>query len=327
MTLPSGLQSTLRATGFLIGDEPAPGVAVRDSTAQSKHLEPDAVWRDRSGVEVLFKYASATPQPSEIMSWHRDAWNLGVAPLLWIVSPDRIELYNTFERPDPTGLPNAHLLRTFSLLEEELAKLDEYAGRLSMVSGRFWTNEKRVDRAGRVDQQLLRDLQNVENQLHDDGLDRRIAQALLGRTIFLRYLTDRGIVTPEMLSDFGSESLDAILAKRESAYELFDWIRETFNGDLFPVDGSERRSVRVKHLQLVAQTLAGVNPVSGQGSLWPYRFDVIPIELISSIYEQFAHQVDAEEADDDGLHYTPVAVVNLVLDEVLRGIQIGRAHV
>jgi hypothetical protein len=321
MSLPSELETTLRATGYVIGEKHAPGLSVPEVSDPSGHFTPDAVWRDRSSVEVLFKFAPSAPEPAQVASWHRDAWNLGVAPLLWIVSPQKIELYNTFQRPDPGGSVSAHLLRTFERVETELARLDEYAGRLSMVSGRFWTNEKRVDRAGRVDQQLLHDLQNVENQLYDDGLDRRIAQALLGRTIFIRYLTDRGIVTPTMLSDFGSESLDVILGNRESTYALFDWIKETFNGDLFPVDGPERRNVRVKHLQLVSRTLAGVSPVTGQGSLWPYKFDVIPIELISSIYEQFAHQENADEAQDDGLHYTPVSVVNLVLDEVLRDIR------
>jgi hypothetical protein len=236
------------------------------------------------------------------------------------VSPHKIELYNTFERPDTLGSVNNQLLRKFALIEAELAQLDEYAGRLSMTSGRFWTNEKRIDRAGRVDQQLLHDLQSVENQLHSDGLDRRNAQGLLGRTIFIRYLTDRGIVTSDMLEEFGSRELDQILRDREQAYALFDWIKETFNGDLFPVHAAERRSVRVKHLQLISNTLAGVSPTTGQGSLWPYKFDVIPIELISSIYEQFAHQRDSREAQTDGLHYTPVSVVNLVLDEVLRNI-------
>jgi hypothetical protein len=321
MSLPSELETTLRATGFVIGETHAPGLSVRAMSDASGRFVPDAVWRDRSSVEVLFKFAPSAPEPAQIASWHRDAWNLGVAPLLWIVSPQKIELYNTFRRPDPSGSASAHLLRTFERVETELARLDEYAGRLSMVSGRFWTNEKRVDRAGRVDQQLLRDLQDVESQLQNDGLDRHIAQALLGRTIFIRYLTDRGIVTPTMLSEFGSESLDVILGNRESTYALFDWVKETFNGDLFPVDGPERRNVRVRHLQLVSRTLAGVSPLTGQGSLWPYKFDIIPIELISSIYEQFAHQVNADEAQDDGLHYTPVSVVNLVLDEVLRDIK------
>jgi hypothetical protein len=95
-----------------------------------------------------------------------------------------------------------------------------------MVSGGFWAHEKRVTRKGRVDQQLLGDLQGVENKLCSDeyGLPRDIAQGLLGRTIFVRYLTDRAIVRADILKEFGSERLDTILGNREHAYQLFEWI-------------------------------------------------------------------------------------------------------
>jgi hypothetical protein len=284
-------------------------------------FQVDAIWHDRSGIEVVFKAAPSAPDPKEIASWHKEVWNLGVAPLLWIVSPQKIEIYNTFERPLSDENAKAHRLKTFQTLDAELQRLDDYAGRLSMLSGRFWTNERRVDREGRVDQQLLGDLKRLEDLLFDDGLSRQVAQGLVGRSIFIRYLTDRGIVTEDMLEEFGSTKLDEILCQQTTAYRLFDWIRDTFNGDLFPIEPSERRLVRSRHLQLVARTLTGVSPVSGQGSLWPYKFDVIPIELISSIYEQFAHSGDSESAEDDGLHYTPIPLVHLVLDEVMREIK------
>jgi hypothetical protein len=326
MTAPSLLYDVLRATGFLIGQEPAPGLAF--STAESKgraRFQPDAIWRDRSNLEVFFKFASSALAPRDIASWHREAWNFGVAPLLWIVSPQRIELYNTFQRPDSLDDARSHLLGVFQVLEQELARLDEYAGRLSMLSGQFWSHENRMRREGRVDLQLLRDLQTVEDQLCSDdyGLRRNVAQGLLGRSIFIRYLTDRGIVTAEILKEFGSEQLNSVLSSREQAYQLFDWIRSTFNGDLFPVEAAERKTVRSKYLRLVAETLAGVSPSTGQGSLWPYKFDVIPIELISSIYEQFAHAGDNGDAETEGVHYTPIAVVNLILDEVMRDLKPG----
>ena len=96
-----------------------------------------------------------------------------------MVSPQKIELYNTFKRPTSPNEANEHLLRVFKIIDSELKTLDDYAGRLAMASGRFWTNEQRVQSAGRVDQQLLRDLQDVEKALAKDGLARKAAQALL----------------------------------------------------------------------------------------------------------------------------------------------------
>jgi hypothetical protein len=322
MSPPPQFKNVLRSTGFMIGEQSAPGLILSPPASnRPETFQPDAVWRDRSSIEIFFKFAPSQPQPKEVASWHRDVWNLGVAPLLWVVSPQKIELFNTFQRPESLDSADTHLLKAFQALDDELARLDEYAGRLSMVSGRFWSNERRVKREGRVDQQLLRDLHSLEERLCAEGLPRTTSQGLIGRSIFIRYLTDRGIIDSDILEQFGSTKLENILSGQQTAYQLFEWIRNTFNGDLFPVEPSERRTVKSKHLRLVADTLAGVSPTTGQGSLWPYEFDVIPIELISSIYEQFSHSEDSDAAQSDGMHYTPVSLVNLVLDEVLRDIK------
>lgn len=321
MTLPAQLLRTLRATGFVIGNEPAPGLAIQPRHLHGQSdLHPDAIWCDRSQLEVVFKYTAAEPRPQQVASWHRDVWNFGLAPLLWVVSPQRIQLYNAYGRPSSTEDASTHLLRQFRIVDQELARLDDYAGRLAMTSGHFWSHEDRVKRDGRVDFQLLRDLQELERQLCAEGLPRNIAQSLLGRSIFVRYLADRGIVGSETLQDFGIHDLRAALGDHDQAYRLFDWVRVTFNGDLFPVTSEERALVKQEHLRLVSETLAGVDPTTGQGSLWAYRFDVIPIELISSIYEQFAHGAQAREAEKEGLHYTPISLVNLILDEVMRDV-------
>lgn len=54
---------------------------------------------------------------------------------------------------------------------------------------------------------------------------------------------------------------------------------------------------------------------SRQLALWPfYSFDIIPIQLISSIYELFFHLSD--EDDEKGTYYTPLHLVDMVMDEV-----------
>jgi hypothetical protein len=317
MTSANAFLDTLKATGFIIGEKPAPGL-VFGNTAMGD-LGADAIWEDRSNLKVLFKFQDGSADEATIASWHRDAWNLGLAPLLWIISPTRVQLYNAYERPASRHDARAHLLKTFNLVEQELSKLDDYAGRLAMASGRFWANETRVSRDGRVDIQLLHDLQEVEKRLASDNLARQFAQSLLGRSIFARYLIDRQIVKSDILSKFGSDTLSGLFSNHDSAYRFFDWMRNTFNGDMFPVNDRERTAVKLKHLKLISETLAGTSPVTGQMSLWAYKFDVIPIELISSIYEQFAHSYDGNDAQGDGLHYTPVSLVHLILDEVMRG--------
>jgi len=83
--------------------------------------------------------------------------------------------------------------------------------------------------------------------------------------------------------------------------------------------------LRLKHFSRVADFLEAVDTKTGQGSLFPYQFDVIPVELISSIYEQFAHSASKTNENETsaarrlGVHYTRLPLVSLVLDEVMDG--------
>ena len=46
----------------------------------------------------------------------------------------------------------------------------------------------------RADKRLIRDLKAVRKELLDTGLKPKFAHALIGRSIFIRYLEDRGVI-------------------------------------------------------------------------------------------------------------------------------------
>lgn len=325
----STLDKVLAATGYTVDGSPAPGLALaQNSHDRQRHaqafnprgLNPDAVWTQGTDIAVFFKHVESEPSAQELGRLCQIGWNLGMAPLLWLVSPTAVRVYNCYSRPAGDYDHTRHLLRTFSLLDDELRRLDEYAGRLALETGKFWTSEKRIDRRQRVDRELLEDLRALEVVL-SATLALPYSHALIGRSIFIQYLIDREILPKNFLiSEFGGESLALILRDHAKTYALFQWVKDVFNGNMFPPDDVEQRSVSSDHLNAIAELLDGKNPMTGQGSLWPYKFDVIPIELISSIYEQFAHSASGDAATRQGLHYTPVNLVNLILDEVLDGL-------
>ena len=83
--------------------------------------------------------------------------------------------------------------------------------------------------------------------------------------------------------------------------------------------GAEREYLTEQHLALIRDFVDSRSLVAerrGQGRLFKFRFDAIPVDLISSIYQQFARSVAADEAASQGLHYTPVELVHLTLDPV-----------
>lgn len=329
-------RQVLEATGYLFDGVPAPGVRLGEDARRSRRgrvFEPDASWTGPTATTVYFKYAATQPDDFTISAWHREIWNEGFAPLLWVISPHKIDLFNGFGRPKTDRDAARHRLRTFEAIEQQLVDLDQLAGRLAMETGQFWLRTDKVNRKTSVDEQLLSDLATLEGDLVGAGLERGAAQGLIGRSIFTQYLVDRDIVGAARLEqECGAVALPNALRNPEAAQRLFSWLADVFNGDMFPPTATNG-AITSDNLSRVADFLEAVNPQTGQRTFFPYQFNVIPVELISSIYEQFAHskigaasdgadqtpteETAAAQSKRRGVHYTRLPVVSLILDEVM----------
>ena len=328
------LRHVLNATGYFNGGDPAAStVNVLNGQDQRRRrtFRPDVWWRGQDGLNVYFKFAK-NPSLEEVGAWQREVWNEGNVPLLWLVSPAKTDLYNGFALPQEAAKAAKNRLDAFhhdpSVLHEAcanghlgLADLNARAGRVAMETGHFWQQESRVNRESSVDHRLLQDMADLERILSNAGLSVGKAQALIGRSVFAKYLTDREIITEDLLlKKFGAYALQDVFRNADAAGCLFDWLSTEFNGDMFSPEDSV---LNASHLENVANFLDGHSLKTGQKSLFPYRFDLIPVELISAIYEQFVHSSASAElgrrAPPD-VHYTPLAAVSLVLDEVMEGL-------
>lgn len=350
--IPEPLGRALEATGYLLNGKPAapsvtlagfdtPGIAPTDVRTRLPSFGPEAWWQSNpetnpwsgsADLKVYFKFVRE-PVAASVAEWQREIWNQGFSPLLWVISPEKIELYNGFGHPQTAHDATQNRIDHFRILDSDLAKLDSLAGRLAMETGEFWHRVPDVNRDTTVDSRLLRDLNVLERDLVDSELRRDDAQALIGQSIFTQYLIDRKIVTEEhLLAICGHGDLLGIFSNRRATALLFDWLRDTFNGDMFPTayasPNASESVPAVPYLNRIVEFLKATDP-DGQRSLFPYRFDVIPVELISAIYEQFVHSAAEEEANSksesnsakkEGVYYTPLAAVSLVLDEIFNGL-------
>jgi len=351
-------QSALAATGYLTPNgKPAPGLTQAGETGAARlrpvltderiGLRADAVFSAQNTPTAIFKDAGAAPPAEdEIRRWHEAAWNVGVAPLLWIVTPTDVRLYNCYESPRRShsviAPPVASTLGGFDLAsDDQMRALDAMCGRLATETGSFWSSAigLRIDRRHRVDRELLSEINALEARLteissdgHSEGprsraevsAARQFAQRLIGRCIFTWYLLDRGIAQ-RFLPRTLPPKLVEMFATPRRALDLFDWLRHTFNGDLFPMDdpGAEQERLGEHHLSLIQDFIEGRSLVperQAQGRLFQFRFEAIPVDLISAIYQQFARSSAVDEAHLHGLHYTPIELVHLALDPVFEGL-------
>lgn len=350
----AAFKQALEATGYLTRQGVAAEGLIRRDDAEAMRLRAvmrdptvgllaDATFNTRSHPIAIFKDAGDhAPDENQIRLWHEAAWNVGLAPLLWIITPTDVRLYDCFASPGDGLGGAAKPLGEFSLVDPaSLRSLDEMCGRLATETGAFWASRigEKIDRSHRVDRQLLAEISALEDQLtalppvagsayanpvQERAAANAFAQRLIGRCIFTWYLLDRDIAQPFLPAELPAD-MGQLFATPQRAFALFEWLRRTFNGDLFPMDdpGAERTRLGPQHLALIQEFIAGRSLVSGsqgQGRLFRFRFNAIPVDLISSIYQQFARASAADESRSQGLHYTPVELVHLTLDPVFEGL-------
>lgn len=241
-------------------------------------------------------------------------WNLSRVPILITTSSEQIAAYSCFV-PPPTTSDHYRARMVGTRDAGNVGQVLADFSRINVEAGRAAkAYPDHFKRRGRVDAQLLSSLRSLRRQLAAKN-DPGEVDAFIGRSILVRYLEDRGVLTPEHFQELVSfdNFFDVLMGGKAATRDLFLRLGERFNGDIFGSDESELLNLSRSNLSTVAAFFRGADIESGQERLWPFDFSIIPSELVSSIYEQLLE----ESQKVDAAYYTPRHVVGLILDEVL----------
>lgn len=265
---------------------------------------------------------------AHIIDLHGALWNQGLASLLLVIAEGTLRAFSLARKP-------------YKEIGEEFERrclidaLDATADALKFrnllygaESGRLWKDYSEYFKPKeRIDQVLLDNLKESHGALLRAGLSSDDAQALLIQTMFIAYLEDREILTPEYFRDVsrnGVDSFAALLATGNVRLlkALFVKLRGHFNGDLFVAPCSfepqgKTPDLDSSHLDLVARFRIGREEMSRGGQLrfWGYHFRYIPIELVSAVYDRFLGEKE-EERREQGAYYTPMFLADTVVSQV-----------
>ncbi|MBN1294083.1 MAG: N-6 DNA methylase [Candidatus Latescibacteria bacterium] len=268
-----------------------------------KVLKPYAFFIFNNEPLILFFVNPVNPE-----KLFKQIWNFNHSPVVFIVSENDITIYNGFsfirENKELEILTDSNALTDF-----------EY---FKIVTGEAWdTYSGEIKSENRVDEKLLRNIEELRKRLtkvHNISPD--IANYLIGRIIFIRYLIDRNVIIE--FNNWGQitkQHLCNVLRSKNETYRLFEYLRSEFNGNLFPVSQDEKGQVSEAALKDIIDLLEGVELATGQLSLFDvYDFSIIPVELISNIYEFF---IGKQEQEKYGAYYTPLFLVDYVLNETV----------
>ena len=286
---------------------------------QTCHLQGVYALQDAgSGNLAPLVYVCKADKKEEASKIHRRVWNQNVAPFVVVSTPQKVLLYPGFRYRPKNADSEDEPLAVVNDVNNALDRLDGISAS-AIEDGRIWERWGRdVSPATRVDWVLLDELKDLGDWLRTEGrLDTHPAHALIGKYVYLHYLWHRRILSAEKLREwtiapqtvFGHEATLAGL--KEVVARLDEWL----NGSVFPFDLEAKDGIENRHVAKVAGVFAG-DEVTGQLSLDFRRYDFaeIPIETLSVVYQQFLH---AEGRGRKlGAYYTPIPVVNLMLDEL-----------
>lgn len=246
--------------------------------------------------------------PSDKEAIFKAVWNLNEIPIVIISEHNTINIYNGFEY-----LKDSSSLAV--ICSDNYLSDFEY---FQLVTGKTWEKyEKELSYKNRVDYKLLENIKDARSLLTNDcSLDEHTANALLGKSIFTRYLIDRHVRIgfDSEPREWTTEDYSQILTSKDDTLRFFKYLQEKFNGDLFQLDDSA--IINQDSLIVIKDLLNGVTLKSGQLSLFDvFDFSIIPVEFISNVYELFIGQ---KEQAKSGAYYTPLFLVEYIISQMVK---------
>jgi len=259
-------------------------------------------------------YVCEADNESKAKEIHKRVWNQNIVPFLIVVTPKNIRLYSGFDY-DSKQSDEEQVLEVAINANEVLSKFSALKS-YSIDSGDIW-KQRPISVEGRVDRHLLADLKKLSEVLTGPGYKLPVehTHTLIGKYIYLKYLRDRNILSDERFkkAEINPDDIFSRSANENKLYQLERYLDNFLNGSVFPLpSGSE---IQTKHVQKVADVFKGGDPKSGQQVLFEiYDFSYVPIETLSVVYQQFLHAQG--QGRGKGAYYTPVHLVNFVLNEL-----------
>lgn len=284
-------------------------LSVRTKDILQNHVKPNAFFCINNEPVILF-----FDKNDDIIEIQKIIWNFNLSPAIFINNGNEWIIKNGFKLLD-----NKSELDTLS---NNIADFEYF----KLITGETWEKyQKEFDYKNRVDYHLLDNIDSARKILiNQHYLPHKIANHLIGRVIFIRYLLDRGVD----LTQYGilkKEDFYNFLDNKENTYLFFRRIKEDFNGNLFPLDYvmgntsvKEEERVNEGHLSVIKLLLQGATIHKDNTSILSlfdiYDFSVIPIEFVSNVYEKF---IGVENQEKEGAYYTPLFLVDYIQKETI----------
>ncbi|MCK4796131.1 MAG: N-6 DNA methylase, partial [Spirochaetes bacterium] len=227
-------------------------------------------------------------------------WNENLLNSYIVFSENTTYTFNAKQKPDKNNLLKSKIKDfSYGVNSPDIEELKKYISKEKIDSGYYFQFIKdRIKKKNEeVDKDLLENIVAVYKKLK---IISNFSFSLIFKCIFIKFLEDRNFIDSNLIKILESGSPNKLIQK-------FNYMKK-INGDIFN-DESDLKSLNEKHIkELYIFFISDYK--RGQAYLFPYKFDKIPIELLSNVYENF---VDKEIKKKQGVYYTPIFIIEFIL--------------
>lgn len=227
------------------------------------------------------------------------------------------------------GAPYLALIRQGSLTVYSVAldEASEGASRIKLPQGMQpsqvvpYLSNVRPGRAAK-----RRWIEQVVLSLLDDAITRLIklcsvpsteAISLVGRALFVRFLADRNLLAEKDAQRIAGQTIGQLFDAAPQAIAINEWLDETFNGDLLPLDDHVFERLPPSAYVLLGNILRrapGGQLVLEWREDWAHLdFAYIPVGVLSQAYEHFLRSHNVSTQEKEGGYYTPAPIAQMML--------------
>jgi len=249
------------------------------------------------------------PNDADIFKIQEEIWNRNNVNIFIVVGDNSTFIYNGKVKPQKDKPSHAKIADFNYGLKNQSSDFPDILRKEKLDGGYFFDfviEKRKKNREQEVDKDLLLNLIALRQDLLKISDDNDTIHLLILRCLFLKYLEDRGIYEPDYLIKILETG------KSKNLLVAFEEISK-INGDIFKYDSLSEESIHEGYLPLLALFFQ-TDYRFKQGRLFPYKFNFIPIQLISNVYEAFLSNAKKQ---GKGIYYTPKFVVDFMLSQTL----------
>lgn len=267
---------------------------------------------------------------NEIAEIQTKIWSSGEAPIACVFYNSVIKIIDCTKHITKEYKPE-YLVRDLKLADKAHELYNKQFA-VKIKSGIFWEQEelknkfkfqnsaydKLIDNIRFVSKKLTKEFKNTSSEI----VNKIIVQAIL-----IKYLEERidsknnKLLSEKYFQKYNqATSFNDVLTQQGKFVELLSDLNKDFNGNVFKWEAEEQKQLNTLDLSILAKLLATDKANLGSPQLelgfpdWRYfEFKLIPVELISRLYEEFL----GENKQENGLYYTPSHLAKLLVDECI----------